>query len=56
MEINIIIIKLEIGLKYKEVLKKVLIVLSRGDESIYKIMYYFNKGKGFNIYVRLFRD
>jgi hypothetical protein len=55
MEINAADAKLEIRLKYKEALKKVLIVLSRGDKSIYRIIYYFSEGKGPSIYVRLFR-
>jgi len=55
VEINAANTKLEIRLRYKEAPKKVLIVLSRGDKSICGIIYYFSKGKGPSIYIRLFR-
>jgi len=55
VEINAANTKLEIRLRHKEALKKVLIVLSRGDKSICGIIYYFSEGKGPGMYVRLFR-
>jgi len=55
VEINAANAKLEIRLRHKEALKKVLIVPSRGDESIYGIIYYFSKGKGSGMHIRLIR-
>jgi len=55
VEINAADAKLEIRLRYKEALKKVLIVLSRGNKSTYGIIYYFSEGKGPGMHVRLFK-
>ena len=56
VEINAANAKLEIRLRHNKALKKVLIVLSRGDKSTCGIMYYFSKGKGSSIYIRLFKS
>jgi len=55
VEINAANTKLEIRLKHREALKKVLMVPSRRDESTYGIIYYFSERKGPNIHIRLFR-